>query len=104
MLWSCSCERATGTPRLGLGSGSQARVGVATPWSRLDAAVLDVALRNDLVSQVARTLDAMDVPFLVASAYSPQALWAEPLLAGARMLGKPTNPAELVAALRGLLA
>ena len=70
----------------------------------LDAAVLDAAVRNDLVSQVARTLDAMDVPFLVASAYSPQALWAEPLLAGARMLGKPTNPAELVAALRGLLA
>ena len=71
---------------------------------RPDAAVLDVALRNDLVSSVARTLDAMGVPFLVASAYSPQALWAEPLLAGARMLGKPTNPAELVAALRGLLA
>lgn len=70
---------------------------------RPDAAVLDVALRNDLVSPVARTLDAMGVPFLITSAYSLEALWGEPVIAGARMLGKPTNPAELIRSLRDML-
>lgn len=71
---------------------------------RPDAAVLDVVLRNDLVSPVARTLDAMGVPFLVASAFSLEALWGEPVIASARMLGKPTDPSELIGTLKVMLA
>lgn len=63
---------------------------------RPDAAVLDVNLRGERVTPVAHVLLAMDVPFVLASAYLPADLTAEPALTAARNLGKPTSAVELV--------
>lgn len=71
---------------------------------RPDAAVLDVSLHNDVVTPLAHTLEAMGVPFVVASAYSRAALLNEEVLSRAPQLGKPTRPSELTGALRRLLA
>lgn len=66
---------------------------------RPGAAVLDVSLRGERVTAVAEVLRAMDVPFVLASAYVPADLAQEPALATARNLGKPTAPAALLAAM-----
>lgn len=65
--------------------------------------MLDVALRSDLVNPVARTPGAMGVSFLVPRAYAPDALWSKPVIASARTLGKPTNPAEMIDASKAIL-
>lgn len=70
---------------------------------RPDAAVLDVRLRNALVTPLARALHEMRVPFVLATAYSHAALLNDDLLSRALRLGKPTQPFELVGALGGLL-
>jgi DNA-binding response OmpR family regulator len=67
---------------------------------RPDAAVLDVSLRGERVTPVAQVLLAMKVPFVLASAYLPTDLVAEPALASARNLGKPTSQSALVGAMR----
>lgn len=68
--------------------------------ARPDAAVLDVSLRGgERVTPVAHVLLAMNVPFVLASAYLPADLAGEPALATARNVGKPTRPAALVAAM-----
>ncbi len=54
---------------------------------RPDAAVLDINLRGELVTPVAKLLQAMQVPFVVSSAYSNALLQADPVLAGSRTLG-----------------
>jgi DNA-binding response OmpR family regulator len=64
---------------------------------RPDAAVLDVSLRGERVTPVAEVLLANKVPFVLASAYLPEDLAAEPALSNARTLGKPTPPAALIA-------
>ena len=64
---------------------------------RPGAAVLDVSLRGERVTPVAEVLRAMDVPFVLASAYQADDLAEEPALASARNLGKPTRSAELIA-------
>ena len=63
---------------------------------RPDAAILDVSVRGQWITPVAHVLRAMKVPFVLASAYAPADLAAEPALATARNLGKPTSPVELV--------
>lgn len=70
---------------------------------RPDAAVLDVNLRNDLVTPVAHALRAMRVPFAIVSAYSRAALLNDEVLSGAPKLDKPVLPSELVTAVNGLL-
>ncbi|WP_376100713.1 response regulator (plasmid) [Roseomonas sp. CCTCC AB2023176] len=70
---------------------------------RPDAAVLDVNLRGERVTSVAETLTAMGVPFILASAYGGADVASDAVLAGARNLGKPTQPATLLAALTDLL-
>jgi CheY-like chemotaxis protein len=67
---------------------------------RPDAAVLDVSLRGERVTPVAEVLLAMQVPFVLATAYLPADLVGEPALAGARNLGKPTPGKALMAALQ----
>jgi DNA-binding NarL/FixJ family response regulator len=68
---------------------------------RPDAAVLDVSLRRgERVTRVAEVLLSMGVPFVLASAYVPADLAAEPALSTARNLGKPTPPAALLATMR----
>lgn len=70
---------------------------------RPDAAVLDVNLRGELVTPVARLLRQMAVPFVLASAYSRASLPDDEALAGAVHLAKPTRAAELLLAVEGLL-
>jgi CheY-like chemotaxis protein len=67
---------------------------------RPDAAVLDVSLRGERVTPVALVLLAMNVPFVLASAYVPADLASEPALSAARNLGKPARRADLVGAMR----
>jgi DNA-binding response OmpR family regulator len=69
-----------------------------------DAAVLDVSLRGERVSPVAEVLRAMEVPFVLASAFGPADLSTDAALAGALNVGKPTMPARLFSALRDVLA
>jgi CheY-like chemotaxis protein len=63
-----------------------------------DVAVLDVNLRGETVTPVAEALRASGVPFLLASAYDRSDL-ADPVLAAAVNLGKPTSDRRLLAAL-----
>jgi DNA-binding response OmpR family regulator len=63
---------------------------------RPDAAVLDVSLRGEKVTPVAEILLAMSVPFVLATAFEAADLAGEPVLAGAKNVGKPTRPGELV--------
>jgi DNA-binding response OmpR family regulator len=70
--------------------------------ARPDAAILDGRLRGEWVTPVAARLQEMDVPFVLASAYSVQDLAGQPLLASARNLGKPTAYPALFDVLREL--
>lgn len=70
---------------------------------RPDAAVLDVNLRGERITPVAQALKDMAVPFVLTSAYGMGELATEPVLAGARNIGKPTDHAALLRALRELL-
>lgn len=71
---------------------------------RPDAAVLDVGLRNEMVTPLAHTLQAMGVPFLVATGYSHAALQNDSLLSNAPALEKPVRPSALIDTLAGLLS
>lgn len=68
-----------------------------------DAAVLDVNLRGETVTPVARLLGRMGVPYVIASAYGHALLPDDEALRGAPSLGKPTAPATLLASLGELL-
>lgn len=70
---------------------------------RPDAAVLDMNLRGEIVTPVARLLRQMAVPFALASAYGRKELPEDETLEGASHLGKPTAPAKLLAAMNDLL-
>lgn len=70
---------------------------------RPDAAVLDVGLRNELVTPLAHALQAMGVPFLVATGYSRAALQNDSLLSNAPALEKPIRPSALLDTLAVLL-
>lgn len=70
---------------------------------RPDAAVLDVGLRNEMVTPLAHTLQAIGVPFLVATGYSHAALQNDSLLSNAPALEKPVRPSALIDTLAGLL-
>jgi CheY-like chemotaxis protein len=61
-------------------------------------ALLDVNLRGETVAPVAEALRALDVPFVLASAYEGADLTAT-ALAGAPNVGKPVDEARLLAAL-----
>jgi DNA-binding response OmpR family regulator len=67
------------------------------------AAVLDLSLRNEMVTPVAQVLRRMKVPFVIASAFGA-ALWPrDAALDGVQNLGKPTPPKALITAMRGLV-
>jgi DNA-binding response OmpR family regulator len=63
-----------------------------------DVALLDVNLRGEMVTPVAKALRALSVPFVLASAYDSVRLPAE-VLATALNVGKPTSERRLLAAL-----
>ena len=67
-------------------------------------ALLDVNLGEDLVTPVAETLKARDVPFALASAYDKPESYGGAILAEAPNVGKPTNERHLLATLAQLTA
>ena len=68
-----------------------------------DAAVLDLNLRDELVTPVALALRQNGIPFLLASADIQGSLATEAVLAGVENIGKMRAPGELVDAVAGLL-
>jgi DNA-binding response OmpR family regulator len=65
-------------------------------------ALLDIHLRNELVTPIAERLKERNVPFALASAYDrPERLGGE-VLAGAPNVGKPIEERSLLAALTQL--
>ena len=68
-----------------------------------DAAILDVNLKGEMVTPVAKTLGAAGVPFVLASAYHHPELLA-PELAEAPNVGKPVTERRLLGALTTALA
>lgn len=70
---------------------------------QLDAAVLDVNLRDGRVNPVAEALRTAGVPFVVTSAVDRATLVDNAALKGAPNLGKPTSTAELIDVLGDLL-
>jgi DNA-binding NtrC family response regulator len=70
---------------------------------RPDAAVLDVDLAGEWVTPVAEVLRAMFVPFILASAYGPADLHAEPVLRDAVNVGKPSRSELLLQEVRDVL-
>ena len=65
-------------------------------------ALLDVNLGGELVTLVAETLKARDVPFAVASAYDRPERYGGEILAGSPNVGKPTDERRLLATLAQL--
>ena len=70
---------------------------------RPDAAILDVNLRGEMVTPVARLLKGMGVPFALASAYGRTELPDDEALRDAPLLDKPTEPRRLLAAVADML-
>ncbi len=68
-----------------------------------DAAILDVNLAGEWVTPVAEVLEAMSVPFILASGYVAADLQAEAALRDAVNVGKTCRPEILLNVLRGLL-
>jgi DNA-binding NtrC family response regulator len=66
-------------------------------------ALLDVNLRDELVTLVAETLKARHVPFALASAHARPEQFAGEVLAGAPNVGKPANEKRLFAVLAQLV-
>lgn len=66
-------------------------------------AILDVTLRDGVVTLVAEALRAQNVPFVVASAYSNPQIVGGDILAGAPNVGKPTRERRLLAVLERLV-
>ncbi|AZO56466.1 MAG: response regulator [Mesorhizobium sp.] len=65
-------------------------------------ALLDVNLRNELVTPVAEALTARGVPFVLASAYKRPEQIGGTALVGAINVGKPADERRLLAALTQL--
>ncbi|MCA1362096.1 response regulator [Bradyrhizobium sp. IC3069] len=70
---------------------------------RPDAAILDVNLAGEWVTPVAQALQAMSVPFILASGYVAADLQRAPVLRDAVNVGKSWRPDYLLKALRSVL-
>lgn len=66
--------------------------------------LLDVNLGNELITPVAETLKAREVPFALASAYDRPEQYGGEALAGAPNVGKPINERRLLEALEKLVS
>ena len=67
-----------------------------------DVATLDLNLSGELSTEVANALDALHVPFLLASAYSSRSHVQLPSAAG--VIEKPYNSRSFIAAVVAILA
>jgi two-component system, response regulator PdtaR len=63
---------------------------------RPDAAILDLNLRGQAATPVARQFRELALPFVIASAYSNTDLPRDDSLRGIANVGKPTNIATLI--------
>lgn len=70
---------------------------------RPDACVLEVNLRGEQVTPVARVLKADGVPFLFSSAYERAKLDEEIAFGGVTNIGKPASLERLLATLDAIL-
>lgn len=70
---------------------------------RPDAAILDVNLAGEWVTPVAEALQAMSVPFILASGYVAADLQAQPVLRDAVNVGKSWRSEFLLKSLRDAL-
>lgn len=70
---------------------------------RPDAGVLDVNLRGEQITPVARVLKNMGVPFLLSTAYDQATLDKIAAFIGVTIIGKPASPKQLLAELTELL-
>jgi DNA-binding response OmpR family regulator len=68
-----------------------------------DIAVLDLNLRGERSTPVARALRSATVPFVLATGYSSHHL-DDPVLRDAPIIPKPVNPRMLIRTLRELLS
>lgn len=68
-----------------------------------DAAILDLDLRGELVTPVARRLREMGVPFVLATAYNHLRSENEDVFSGVANLGKPMASARCVEVLGEIL-
>lgn len=73
-----------------------------TANTRIDAALLDVNLRGELVFELADALQAQGVPFAFATGYDGEVLPSR--FADRVVLGKPVRPDQLVEAFVHLIA
>ena len=71
---------------------------------RPDAAILDLNLRGELVTPVARRLREMSVPFVLSTAYNHLRSEAEEAFSGVENLGKPLPSARCVQVLGEILS
>jgi two-component SAPR family response regulator len=71
---------------------------------RPDAAILDLNLRGELVTPVARRLREMGVPFVLSTAYNHLRSDSEETFFGIENLGKPLASARCVQVLGEILA
>lgn len=69
-----------------------------------DAAILDLNLRGELVTPVARRLRQLGVPFVLATAYNHLRAEGGDALSGVENLGKPMASTRCVEALGEILA
>jgi two-component system, response regulator PdtaR len=70
---------------------------------RPNAALLDINLRGQFVTPVARRLEALGVPFVLSSAYAAYAAALDDVFVGAPMLDKPVRDAQLISVLTGVV-
>lgn len=70
---------------------------------RPSAAVLDINLRGEFVTPVARRLEALDVPFVLYSSYAEYAATLDKVFAGAPTLSKPVRDQQMVSAVTGII-
>lgn len=68
-----------------------------------DAAVLDVNLGGERVTPVAEALEERQIPFVLATGYSPADLANEPILSRAPQVGKPASVVSMLQELGRML-
>lgn len=76
----------------------------ALEGERPDAVVLDLNLQGKAATEVAGKLRELDVPFVIASAYSNTDLPRHASLLGITNVGKPTDRVTLLRILRSIAA
>lgn len=92
------CEfEASGAEVLGPVPGVEEALQLIAATSKIDAAVLDVNLQDELVYPVADALQARGVPFVFATGYEKTAIPAR--YAGVRHCQKPIEAAQIAQAL-----